>query len=167
MDKPPQVRNFFHVKSLTKTNESYGGGVIVFSQDMSHILIVETKHKQNFGFPKGRREKCDVYAWEKTAFRELKEETNISHENLIFLYCNHKKQLVFVEEKIKKKEFTFFCRYAIAKCANYLQLSLKPQDPNEVFSIQWVPIKTAFTLLNSRRCAILEEVFDLIKIYHF
>ena len=66
----PKVRDFFHVKSGNFV-ESYGGGVIVFSEDMSHILIVETKHKQNFGFPKGRREKCDVYVWEKTAFREL------------------------------------------------------------------------------------------------
>lgn len=79
--------------------------------------------------------------------------------------CDDEKHLVFVDEKVEKKEFIFYCRYAIATCIKFLEIPLKALDPTEVFSIQWIPIETTLKILPPRRCKLIMEAIEFTDIF--
>lgn len=157
----------------------YCSGVIVFSKNLTHVLIVESKWKGNYGFPKGRKENQDKMDWRNTAIRELEEETSISAKydsDILFLRCYPGNQLAFVGESIHKPKFTCHCRYAIAVHRNINamnEVKLKPKCPKEVLSIKWCRISADGSSIEKKeslrasKIDLLHQALRLTEIFEF
>ncbi len=154
-------------------------GILVFSEDLSHIVIVESKKKGNYGFPKGKREQGEV-DWMTTALRELHEESNVDKSQISFLCAFYPRlllaetvrpngaetHLAFVEESFRiGSDKNIFCRYAIARVRSE-HISLQPQDSKEILSVNWLSIEQALDRLQQKRGALLMEAIRLIEIFH-
>lgn len=153
---------------------SYCCGVILFSKDLSHVLLVESKRKGNYGFPKGRKEPEDGWStWIQTAFRELREETSLvpSEQPITFSRLLHLPQqpYAFVEDLVKKRTFECHCRYAIGVYLedDYQSLKLQPLYPEEILSVGWIPIDSPVLRLRPRPVviALIHRALDTMKVY--
>lgn len=115
-------------------------GVIVFDQSFSNVVLVST-HRQNWGFPKGKREKTDLSALH-AALRELKEESSLI-ENDIRILSNE----TIVENSRKGNPAT---EYFVAVCISD-SVVLCPEDTDEIAVVKWVSISEIDQYLDERR----------------
>lgn len=165
---------------MEEKKTGFCAGVLVFSEDLSHIVIVESKKKGNYGFPKGKREQGEV-DWMTTALRELHEESSMDKSQISFLCAFDPRRLLaeihdsgaemrlaFVEESFRiGSDKNIFCRYAIARALSPSKhVSLQPQDSKEILSVNWLSIEQASDILQHKRSALLMEAIRLIELFH-
>jgi len=126
-------------------------GVIVFNQDLSQVVILESKRKGNYGFPKGSQEKGE--SWQQTAIRELQEESGITRDQVNLI------ENQYVDE-IKLKNGRISARYLIGRSD---QQKLTAENPQEILSLKWMKIQDAFEVLNQQRKTALQTAIKLVN----
>ena len=149
----------------------YCGGVIVFSECLTNVLIVETKWKENYGFPKGKTNIQDGWNWVNTALRETREETGLILDHNMLVKTPITSSVAFVEETIvdKKDNFECHCRYGIAIISSEKAKTASiesVQNMEEVFSVEWWPIERCERDLLHRRVVLLKRALSEIKKEH-
>lgn len=126
-------------------------GVIVFYEKWT--VVVKTK-KNFYSFPKGRKEvgETDIF----TAFRELKEETNIESDNIELIYD--------ILDERNENSPDVSVRYYIGKLKQKVALSF--QDPNELVEVKYMKVEDVLKLSNRyikpERKQLLEKAYDLM-----
>ena len=114
-----------------------GAGLIVFSSDLTHILLVQDTRSGKWGFPKGHREIYDEDDFA-TAVRECREETGLVPGDYN-IDCN--------TFKINKGAGSYIFRYAIL-IGDYRYTRLQAGPAYEVTNLEWIPLTTLFDPTN-------------------
>jgi len=108
-----------------------GAGFILFSSDLTHIMLVCESKTKKWGFPKGHAEPIDCEDSLRTAVREMTEETGITENNY----------KVFDRAfKIPNTSHTYVFRYAQMNSRRYRSNGVKPFRCSEISEIRWVNI---------------------------
>ena len=129
-------------------------GFIVFTKNKDKVLLVVT-HRNVIGFFKGKKRKNEDSLM--TAYRELQEETGLSHdmiEKIDNLYVN---------------ELSFKGNPATRLYLGYLSIEkpqLKAFDVDEIAHIYFENIEDALISLLPKRKKVLSEAISLINQYH-
>lgn len=105
-------------------------GVIVFNFNKTKILLVQNKTSKKWGFPKGEIQQNETFI--DACFRELKEETNITKQN------------IFVFHFLKIENVFLLC----AKLKNLPNIQIN--DKNEIQNIKFFDKKTICSLPTNR-----------------
>ena len=122
-------------------------GVILFNQDMNHLLIVFQNKSQKWGFPKGYMSRIELCKKEdfKCAKRELFEETGID----LRLLHHTKYGSVIIGNKL------FFVIEAKKK-----HITTNPLDVCEIEKIQWIKRSDLNAFVRSNNCNVtLNKLF--------
>lgn len=131
----------------------YCCGIIVFYED--ETVVVKTA-RNNYSFPKGKME-CNETTLE-TAYRELKEETNINDSDII-LYPNN----VYIDEKKKNNHISV--RYFVGKLKTKVPVSF--QNPGELEQVTYMKVSDVLNLPNENmkqcRKKILDEAYHIYR----
>jgi 8-oxo-dGTP pyrophosphatase MutT (NUDIX family) len=137
----------------TQYKETQCAGFVVICKPERKVLLVST-HNDNWGFPKGKREKKEPF--EECAFRELKEETGLTRNQIEPIDMQNTS---FNEITDKKKPSV---RLYVATT----QALIKPvvEDEDELSKAEWVDFDEAITRLTIKnRYQILKCAID--KVY--
>jgi len=123
-------------KNLSLNNTRVCAGFIVLCKE--HVLLVETPNHV-WGFPKGKKNKKeDLFD---CAFRELKEETGLTKDQIIMI----DKNIVFNEVSKKDKS----CVHLYLATTSEL-IKPKVQDQTELLTAKWVNVKEALKILTKK-----------------
>lgn len=129
-------------------------GIIVFYNDLT--VVVKTE-KGRYSYPKGKKEKGETHL--ETAYRELKEESNID-SNDIDLYP----ESVFIDER-KGNNNNISVRYFIGKLKHQKPVSF--MDPDELDEVKYMRVIDVLTLPNEnmmeRRKTILSHAYSIYQ----
>lgn len=114
-----------------------GAGLIVFSSDCNHLLLVHDARSGKWGFPKGHREDTDDSDL-KTAMRECYEETGLVMDDYA-IYGD--------PFKVTKGGQSYLFRYAILH-ADVRKEKIKAGPAYEIAGLEWVPLQTLLAAAN-------------------
>ena len=129
-------------------------GIIVFYDDLT--VVVKTE-KGNYSYPKGKKEKGETHL--ETAYRELKEETNINRNDIELF-----PETVSIDER-KGNNNNISVRYFIGKLKKQKPVSF--EDPEELDEVKYMKVSDVLLLPNEnmkeRRKAILETAYHIYQ----
>ena len=129
-------------------------GIIVFYEN--ETVVVKTA-RDNYSYPKGKKERGETHL--ETAYRELKEETNIDESDII-LYPDE----VCIDER-KGQNKNISVRYFIGKLKTKVPVSF--QDPDELDEVSYMKVSDVLSMPNEnmklRRKQILEEAYNIFQ----
>jgi 8-oxo-dGTP pyrophosphatase MutT (NUDIX family) len=132
-----------------KEKGSCAAGVVVFSQDLLRVVLVESKRADNWCPPKGSRERGETTT--QTALRELHEESGLQAEQI---------QLIddcFLDEKTIKDTVSTRYRVARVRSTEASLPSLSCDNSDEILQQRWLPLDDARRLLKPSRQVVLDD----------
>lgn len=110
-----------------------GAGFILFSADLSRVLLVHDARSGKWGFTKGHREEYDTTDLS-TAVRECYEETGLSKDHYTIYGDSF---------KINKGGQSYLFYYAILKNDAYME-KMRAGPAYEISGIDWIPLVKLF-----------------------
>ena len=133
---------------MNKDNKSACAGFVILCQN--HVLLVCTPNG-NWGYPKGKRNTGETL--EVCAYRELKEETNLSKDQIKIV---NGRTLYEITDKGNVCVTLY-----LATCDKLIEPSF--EDPDELGKVKWVKISDAYKLLKRKnRKQILQSAVKFV-----
>lgn len=113
--------------------------------------------ENEWGLPKGRMSLADNHIGQRSALRELKEETGITKCNLV------PTTNPLIDTFIGTDGKTYTCAYYVATACSDIIPRIPTNAANEIRNIQWVPVAECNLRLRPSTSAIIETAFAKIS----